>query len=78
MKIRHKSILKVKVGDIVAYPDEPPARIVQIYKRRGQFMSGDCYRVTTDSSLIGSFTVYGVHWFEGKRYPADELPIAID
>ena len=76
MKIKHISILKVKIGDIVAYPDELPARIVLITKRRGQFMGGDCYRVTTDCSLIGSFTAFGVHWCEGRRYPADELPIA--
>jgi hypothetical protein len=78
MKFKYKSILKVKVGDTLVYPDELPSRIVNITKSRGQFMSGDCYRVYTNNSLIGSFTAYGVHWYEGKRYPADELPIAVD
>jgi hypothetical protein len=77
MKFKYKSIIKVKIGDTLVYPDELPARIINITKSRGQFMAGDCYRVHTNNSLIGPFTVYGVHWCEGRRYPADELPIAI-
>jgi hypothetical protein len=38
-------------------------------------MSGTCYRVTTDCTLIGPITVFGIHWYEGRRYPADKLPI---
>jgi len=76
MKIKYKCIYRVKVGDVIAYPDALPAKIIFIREGRGHFMHGKTFRIHTDCGLVGPFTCYGIHWYEGRRYPADKLPIA--
>lgn len=76
MKIKEKSIYRVKVGDVLAYPDALPAKIISIRVGRGHFMYGKTFHIHTDCGLVGPFICYGIHWYEGRRYPADKLPIA--
>ena len=77
MKIKDKSIYRIKVGDSIQFPGMLPAKIISIREGRGHFISGKTFRVHTDCGLVGPFTCYGIHWCEGRRYPADKLPIAI-
>ena len=76
MKIKDKSIYRVKVGDSIQFPGMLPAKIISIREGRGYFMNGKTFRIHTDCGLVGPFTCYGIHWYEGRRYPADKLPIA--
>ena len=76
MEIKDKCIYRVKVGDFIQFPGMLPAKIISIREGRGHFMRGKTFRIHTDCGLVGPFTCHGIHWYEGRRYPADKLPIA--
>lgn len=74
MKTIERCIYRLKVGDVV-HIGNLYGKVINIRKGRGIFMSGSLYHVTTNCMYIGTFSVYGVHWYAGKRYPAEKVTI---
>lgn len=74
MKTIERCIYNLKVGDVVRLGNLS-GKVLNIRKKRGIFMAGSLYQVVTDCMYIGTFSVYGIHWYAGRKYPAEKVTI---